>query len=336
MSDPSASASQRQQAMQDVSQQLVDRLVVPTYSRQQPFMFCGFVPGSSILTPWPRRPASCASSPPLLLCQVGISKQSALFDCCLEPCSSNTVEDLRKAKRSRKDAKERSIAAGLRQQAAGSAGSGLSCSADCSASLSIATNLLSASASRHLQRDETRPTMRSASRAHASASAGGRRSPAAASSSGAAKETEEDRPKYKDYKTWLADKHGKTGLNENMPLMQVKCFSLRSPGTNYLVPLSEAARQRQMQRLSQQRAISKTLFDAGQQTVGIVHDGDAHESNDIPEALLTWKGPKLVPELCSVHPLRLSVWRSLQYMPSVIYRLQVCFPLFSTVSSSLL
>lgn len=165
MSDPSASASQRQQAMQDVSQQLVDRLVVPTYSRQQPFMFCGFVPGSSILTPWPRRPASCASSPPLLLCQVGISKQSALFDCCLEPCSSNTVEDLRKAKRSRKDAKERSIAAGLRQQAAGSAGSGLSCSADCSASLSIATNLLSASASRHLQRDETRPTMRSASRA---------------------------------------------------------------------------------------------------------------------------------------------------------------------------
>lgn len=39
--------------------------------------------------------------------------------------------------------------------------------------------------------------------------------------------------------------------------------------------------------------------------------------------MLTWKGPKLVPELCSVHPLQLSAWCARQFFLTLMYRLEV-------------
>jgi hypothetical protein len=114
----------------------------------------------------------------------------------------------------------------------------------------------------------------------------------------------------------------------------------------------QASRQREIKRMSQHRAIAKTLFEASKRAgvaAPAATDGAAPEAtgdattpanssnkDDAPTAaaalaegdtadaaILSWKGPKLVPELCGVHPLRLSVWRSLQYIPSLMYRLEV-------------
>ena len=69
---------------------------------------------------------------------------------------------------------------------------------------------------------------------------------------------------------------------------------------------------------------------AGEEAAGAAGHGDVTTGAD--EAVLSWKGPKLVPELCGVHPLRLSVWRSLQYIPSLMYRLEVRTSLLSVYS----
>lgn len=51
--------------------------------------------------------------------------------------------------------------------------------------------------------------------------------------------------------------------------------------------------------------------------------------DDASALVVRWgTGLQLVPQLCSVHPVKLSLWRGLQYMPSLVYRLQVrpaCF-----------
>jgi hypothetical protein len=134
-----------------------------------------------------------------------------------------------------------------------------------------------------------------------------------------------DAIEIKDYKEWFAHKYGVTNLNELTPLMQVKGFSLRSSAINYLMPMSQASRQREMKRMSQHRAIAQTLYLAGRckETGKGAAEVAAEERDAADLAVLSWKGPKLVPELCSVHPLRLSVWRSLQYLPSLMYRLEV-------------
>ena len=163
-------------------------------------------------------------------------------------------------------------------------------------------------------------------------------------------------------------------------------FSLRSSAINYLMPMSQASRQREMKRMSQHRAIAKTLFEAAKKegvdapvataftatdadgaadasgeasaaaaAAGAEQDavrgaggdaageeaaaaaggavpGAATGAEGADAAVLSWKGPKLVAERCGVHPLRLSVWRSLQYVPSLMYRLEVRAALFSTCS----
>lgn len=158
---------------------------------------------------------------------------------------------------------------------------------------------------------------------------------------------------YATYKEYYEKKYGFKGLSTTMPLMQVKGFSLHSSAVNYLMPPSQATRHREMRRMAQHRAIAKTLYHANQQEsakkaasgagcvgaletaakkdVGAGGGGGEGKTGtaDAPDgdlAVLSWRGPKLVPELCSVHPLQLSAWRALQFIPSLMYRLEVRSP----------
>ena len=170
-------------------------------------------------------------------------------------------------------------------------------------------------------------------------------------------------------------------------LLCSKCEIGSPDGTKYGSDVMQASRQREIKRMSQHRAIARTLFDAeqkttppatvnvpvatatadtspgapvatgagtqnnapslnagdaaagkaasaggsaGEEAAGAAGHGDVTTGADA--AVLSWKGPKLVPELCGVHPLRLSVWRSLQYIPSLMYRLEVRTSLLSVYS----
>lgn len=154
------------------------------------------------------------------------------------------------------------------------------------------------------------------------------------------------KPHYATYKEYYEKKYGLYGLSTTMPLMQVKGFSLHTSAVNYLMPPSQGTRHRELRRMAQHRAIAKTLYTVSHQNGGGRTAGPRHGAggsdvcaqpaatvppgagpmNDSPDgdlSVLSWKGPKLIPELCSVHPLQLSVWRALQFIPSLIYRLEV-------------
>lgn len=160
----------------------------------------------------------------------------------------------------------------------------------------------------------------------------------------------EARQTYATYKEYYEKKYGLMGLSTTTPLMQVKGFSLHSSGVNYLMPPLQGTRYREMRRMAQHRSIAETLFEIRQQdsqrrqgtaagTAGgmgpsndatgyrkvatVVEGTTAADGQEGDLAVPSWKGPKLVPELCSVHPLQLSLWRALQFIPSLMYRLEV-------------
>ena len=61
MCDATKTPAERLEAQTEVTDMLMDRLIVADYGRKQPYLFCGFIPGSSILTKWPHRFKKCAA-----------------------------------------------------------------------------------------------------------------------------------------------------------------------------------------------------------------------------------------------------------------------------------
>eukprot|EP00892_Ulva_mutabilis_P000530 jgi/Ulvmu1/10478/UM064_0015.1 len=112
-----------------------------------------------------------------------------------------------------------------------------------------------------------------------------------------------------------------------MPLMQVRGFSLHSSTVNFLMPPTQDTRHREMWRMAQHRSIANTLhkvYQEGKQQggTGTSVAGEAKAAEAVEKggegdaetpggelSVLSWQGPKLVPELCSVQPLPLWVWR---------------------------
>ena len=63
MADDSLSAEAQLSATKDVSDMLADRLIIADYGkRRQPYVFCGFIPGSSVLSKWPHKSNKCVQS----------------------------------------------------------------------------------------------------------------------------------------------------------------------------------------------------------------------------------------------------------------------------------
>ena len=63
MVDESKAPEERLAAQTEVSDLLTDRLIVADYGkRRQPYVFCGFIPGSSILMKWPHKANKYAPS----------------------------------------------------------------------------------------------------------------------------------------------------------------------------------------------------------------------------------------------------------------------------------
>ena len=130
-------------------------------------------------------------------------------------------------------------------------------------------------------------------------------------------------------------------------------FTLHARAINFLMPPTKSQRRREEKRAKQLQAISNTLFsneadDDNSTTIATLLESDvlsggvrfrpppvtadaaiAASKDDLSHArdpsIWSWMSSMvLVPETCSLHPMRLSQWRALQYMPSLVYRLQVC------------
>lgn len=69
LADMSLPEGERLAAQAAASAVLEDRIIIADYSRaRQPYMFFGFIPGSSILLPWPHQRSRCpASFPPAVV-----------------------------------------------------------------------------------------------------------------------------------------------------------------------------------------------------------------------------------------------------------------------------
>lgn len=144
---------------------------------------------------------------------------------------------------------------------------------------------------------------------------------------------EDDVPVYTSFKDFYEKKYSLNDLSDTLPLMNVRRLPMHSSATNYLVPPTGGSRRNEMLRTAQHQAIEKTLSDAHeQQRTSDVTTGDPK----VPEDGAS-QGPKLVAELCSIHPLCVSTMQALQFIPSLMYRVEVmryflCFVLLSCTS----
>ncbi|NJR42271.1 MAG: hypothetical protein HC767_06055 [Akkermansiaceae bacterium] len=128
-------------------------------------------------------------------------------------------------------------------------------------------------------------------------------------------------PVYTTFQDFYERKYNIKGLSETLPLMNVRRFPMQSSAPNCLVPATQGSRRNEILRASQHEVIDKALSDAQELLQGKVEVAAAGDPGVAADGAAV--GPKLVPELCSVHPLCLSTLQALQFMPSLMYRLEV-------------
>ena len=125
---------------------------------------------------------------------------------------------------------------------------------------------------------------------------------------------------YVSFQDFYERKYGVQNLSKKLPLMIVRRLPLHVSAPNYLVPPTQGSRRRELLRTAQHEAIKKSLSDKSEQPhaepAQAASDPNAPEQGAPP-------GPKLVPEICSIHPLRVSTLQALQFLPSLMYRLEV-------------
>lgn len=125
---------------------------------------------------------------------------------------------------------------------------------------------------------------------------------------------------YTSYEDFYRRKYGLTHLSKRLPLVNVRKLPMHMSAPNYLVAPAQGSRHREMLIAAQHDAIEKTLHDANEQP----HIDPSHTAGD-PNAPQesSPQGPMLVAELCSIHPLRVSTLQALQFIPSLMYRIEV-------------
>jgi hypothetical protein len=124
--------------------------------------------------------------------------------------------------------------------------------------------------------------------------------------------------KYKTYQDYYALRWNQTNLTPNSPLIMGRAFAHHASSVNYLSPEN-----RQNPLLHHQRecaAINAARLDPSFKPSGI----------DLEEVKRRWGGdgqglmwPLLPPELCYVHWLSLQSVEEMQYLPSLMFRLEV-------------
>ena len=126
--------------------------------------------------------------------------------------------------------------------------------------------------------------------------------------------------KYGTYKDYYELRWAQRGLRETSPLLLGRAFTHAATSTNYLSP--DANRTALHDHAAEVEVLQRARGDA-------VERSDAGDA----EALhARWGGdgqglkwPLLPPELCYVHWLPLHTVREVQYLPSLLFRLEVRF-----------